>query len=123
MSLFQAGDFILHSGMKSKWKIDCDALTPDDWKALAVILMEKYAVAKMTFSAVEGVPTGGLAFAKALEPYCTPGSPLTLVVDDVWTTGESWKTQCKRRANVLGAVVFARQPLKDWRMTCLFRMY
>jgi len=35
MNLFQFGDFSLHSGSKSKWKIECDALTDEDVEALA----------------------------------------------------------------------------------------
>lgn len=56
MSLFKLGDFELHSGQRSNWKIDCDALTPADWRALAKMIVDRLA----PFGAVEGVPRGGL---------------------------------------------------------------
>lgn len=101
MALFQTGDFTLHSGSKSKWKIMCEALTPEDWAGLAAIAAERLPA----FGSVEGVPRGGLAFAEALKQYATTG-PL-LIADDVMTTGASMEQQrAGRRA--IGVVAFAR---------------
>ena len=62
MNLFQKGDFQLHSGGKSEFKIDCDALSEHDWETLAYMTAKEF-----RFKRVVGVPEGGLAFARALE--------------------------------------------------------
>ena len=108
-SLFQRGNFTLHSGQKSHFKIDCDALTDEDWEALAEMIWEKAG----NFGKVIGVPTGGLKLAKALDKYATDGA--ILIVDDVLTTGrsmEEMKAACD--GNVIGAVVFARNECPAW---------
>jgi orotate phosphoribosyltransferase len=114
MSLFQLGDFILASGKKSPFKIDCDFLSWDDWQTLAFLLAQRV----QTFCDVYGVPTGGEMFAKALKPYAVEDSEYILIVDDVWTTGESmnkfetkigWDTGW--RYGLVRAVAFARAPV------------
>lgn len=83
--LFQLGEVTLSSGRTSDWKIECDALTPADWDTLARLATR----GMPSFRQVVGVPTGGLAFARALEKYAEPFSPYLLICDDVWTTGRS----------------------------------
>lgn len=102
--LFQRGDFTLASGQRSAWKIECDALTPEDWEGLAAMAVENLPA----FGSVEGVPRGGLPFADALRAYATEG-PL-LIADDVFTTGGSIE---KHRAgrDAIGIVAFARNPI------------
>jgi orotate phosphoribosyltransferase len=123
MSLFQRGDFTLHSGQKSGWKIDCDALTDGDWEALAAMLAERLP----PFGVVTGVYRGGLKLAEALRQYRNPSVPRALVVDDVLTTGASMEGAAPAVAarypgyEVAGAVVFARGPCPDW-VVPLFRM-
>jgi orotate phosphoribosyltransferase len=85
-TLFQMGDFTLNSGAKSKWKLECDALTDGDWDGLAQ--MVKLLVGP--FSAVAGIPRGGLKLAERLEKYVELEGP-HLVVDDVLTTGGSFR--------------------------------
>lgn len=107
-NLFQIGDFSLHSGSKSKWKIECDALTSGDWETLALMIAER----AKPFGAVLGVPRGGLALATALLPYVddrrVPRHP-TLIVDDVLTTGNSvMELIAKPNGPVKVWVVFAR---------------
>lgn len=120
MNLFQHGDVVLHSGSVSKWKIECDALTDEDWETLALMLSQKL----QPFKTVEGVPRGGLKLAKALQKYCGSGGN-HLIVDDVLTSGKSMKEA--RRAikkevvSVAGAVVFARNYCEMW-ITPLFQM-
>lgn len=107
MNLFQTGNFTFHSGLKNSFKIECDALTYDDWQSLAQI------AAKILppFGSVEGVPEGGLNLAKMLEEYVSQG-PL-LIVDDVLTTGGSMEVQRNNR-KAIGLVVFARTTPPDW---------
>lgn len=118
MSLFQTGDFSLHSGARSIWKIECDALTPEDWRALAAMAAEILP----PFGCVVGVPRGGLPFADALTQYVSP-SPLLLIADDVLTTGASMEEMLAAHDSsgpVIGVCVFARGPAPEW-VTPLFR--
>jgi orotate phosphoribosyltransferase len=125
MSLFQTGFFQLHSGESSNFKIDCDFLTDEDINAIALQLVHRLP----TFRTVEGVPTGGLRLAEALQQYVVPqengwykdvGYPL-LIVDDVFTTGGSVEEHRAGRYEAIGAVIFARNPTPSW-ITPLFRM-
>ena len=112
MGLFKLGDFTLHSGSKSYWKIDCDALADEDWATLARMVYES--VGK--FRKVVGIPQGGLKLAKALKSYrfLNPQYP-TLIVDDVLTTGNSMEKMKKSLSgDCIGAVVFARGKCPSW---------
>lgn len=104
-ALFQRGDFTLHSGARSAWKIECDALTDADWSGLAAMISER-----CDFGEAVGVPTGGLKLAAALSKYLTRGAP-RLVVDDVLTTGKNI-TEMMQPGDI-GWVVFARGPLPE----------
>ncbi len=112
--LFRLGKFQLHSGEKSYWKIDCDALTDDDWKALARLIAERY-----KFGGVVGVPAGGMKLAAELRHYVTQRYPVLMVVDDVLTTGGSVVETMKkvkvddprRPSFIYGLVIFARGEL------------
>jgi len=118
-NLFRFGDFTLHSGNRSLYKIDCDCLTDDDWATLAIMIHDSI----NNFYDVIGVPTGGLKLANALEPYCSrnPRHP-TLIVDDVLTTGNSMENARKQvERDCIGAVVFARSKPPYW-ITPLFSM-
>lgn len=108
MNLFKYGALTLHSGAKSMWKIDCDALTDDDLKTLAFMLT----AIVPEFGSVEGVPRGGLRLAAALQEYVTKGP--VLIVDDVLTTGASMNVQRGDRHDAIGAVLFARGPVPLW---------
>lgn len=123
MHLFQSGDFKLHAGGKSSWKIDCDALTDRDWETLALMLAERLP----PFGTVLGIPRGGLQLAKYMREHITGGSDVTLVVDDVCTTGKSFREFAKQygiwNQRLHGAVVFCRNrsALPVW-VTPLFTM-
>src|SRR5437899_1361464 len=105
MSLFQRGDFKLHSGMNSAFKIDCDFLTDSDIDTIAEMLSKRLTA----FSYVEGVPRGGLRLATAMKKYTTPAAPFCpfLIVDDIFTTGRSMEEHRAGRS-AIGAVIFAR---------------
>lgn len=120
-SLFQSGAFRLHSGALSDFKIDCDALTDADIDALAKELHKRVE----PFGIVLGVPTGGMRIAKALEPFRTVGHHNILIVDDVFTTGNSIKEFAANFAQPLKylnyAVLFSRGPCDG--VTALFQMH
>lgn len=123
MSLFQTGEFNLHSGQKSTFKIDCDALTDEDIKTVALMLVHRLPA----FGFVIGVPQGGLRLAKAMKPFIVEDSNNRLIVDDVLTTGGSMEKFKKDmylpifHPVVFGAVIFARSFTPDW-ITPLFRL-
>ena len=102
MSLFQLGKFISHAGNELEWKIECDALTDDDWECLAKMISER-----TTFGSVYGIPRGGVKLQLALEKYCDPNNKIRLVVDDVYTTGKSMRNVMV--GDDIGFVIFARK--------------
>lgn len=113
MNLFQAGDFTLRGGRKSIFKLECDALTPEDWDGLAAMAVEFLP----PFGSVVGVPRGGLRFADALRKYATSDSDLLLIAEDVCTTGgsmERFLEDVGSPSEVWGVCVFARGPVPDW---------
>ena len=116
-NLFQLHDFTLHSGAKTSWKIECDALTDADWEALAFMAMEKMGWPQIRM--VVGVPFGGAKLAQSLQRNVTDEGCL-LVVDDVLTTGASMEKLHKNAADK-GLVVFARGECPSW-ITPIFQM-
>ncbi len=115
--LFKSGDFVLHSGSKSNFLIDCEALTNAELEALAA-----YVVPTLPgFEAVVGIPRGGLRFAEALARYIKPGTGTMLLVDDVYTTGASMTEARMQEPNAIGVVIFARRQPPFW-ITPIFTM-
>lgn len=104
--LFNRADVVLHSGVQSDWIIDCRALNVSDLEALAFIGSRIVA----PFSAVVGVPRGGLRFADVMAAYAQPAGGL-LVVDDVLTTGGSMIETMTAFGAQEGLVIFARGEL------------
>ncbi len=129
MNLFQSGQFKLHSGEETDFKIECDALTDEDWATLAQVIRKRF-----VYSAVTGVPRGGLKLAELLVPYITPKSRRHLIVDDVYTTGTSMRDMRDKcqvtmadygpRGYHIGVVVFARARIqgKDGWIKPIFQM-
>lgn len=118
MILFQRGDFTLHSGAKSLWKIECDSLTEEDWHTLAIMVRQIVG----PFGHCIGVPRGGLKLQNYLSPMATEGP--CLIVDDVLTSGGSMTRERDRWLSggptipkyheVIGAVIFARGLCPGW---------
>ena len=87
MDLFQRVDFISHAGIPMSWKIECDAISNDEWIAIAKMIMEYQ---DRPFSKAVGIPRGGLKLAEALNEYASGNSDdFPLICDDVFTTGTS----------------------------------
>jgi len=115
--LFVAGDFVLHSGGLSYWKIDCDALADSDTETLALLIAQQF-----HFDRCEWVATGGERLGKVLQGYLSSRLPHNLlIVDDVLTTGASMEEQRAGR-EAIGVVIFARGPCPSW-VTPLFRSF
>ena len=102
MNLLKYGKFTSHAGKELDFKIECDALTNEDWEWIAKLISNR-----CKFGKVYGIPSGGVTLQKALEKYVTPNNPYSLVVDDVWTTGKSMMEVMQ--PGDLGFVVFARE--------------
>jgi len=115
-SLFVGGHFTLHSGAPSRWKIECDVLTWEDWHTLATIAVRELDIPP--FGQVVGIPRGGTALAEQMESYSIAGVKHTLICDDVWTTGGSMRKMQRECTDgvylVSGLVAFARNPVDDW---------
>jgi len=115
-NLFKYGEFTLASGRKSKFKIDCDALSPDDWSAIAALVGPR-----LSFGTVVGIPRGGWKFAEALYKYRDPSSSCILYADDVWTTGGSLQRFVNKEYPMTAVVLFYRgvERPPDW-LTVVF---
>lgn len=109
MTIFKLGNFRLHSGKESLWKIDLDELSDRDWETLAFLVAKDVG----PFQDVEGVPTGGLKLAEMLKPYRTDTGVELLIVDDVCTNAASMEKQRNKRTAV-GIVIFARGRYPYW---------
>ena len=124
MNLFQKINLKLSSGKESDFKIECDALTDEDWECLAYLISKK-----VEFYSLLGVPTGGYKLHRSLMKYATSKTGNCLIVDDVLTTGSSMEKEKERvlkhfsstTEKVVGFVVFARGKCPDW-VTPLFQM-
>jgi orotate phosphoribosyltransferase len=117
MNLFEKKEFFSHSGDLLDWKIECDALTDEDIETLAYLISKKY-----TFRRVYGLPTGGVRLGIALQKYTDENSEVSLIVDDVLTTGKSmedhrhnvWAEALSDNEEVAGVVIFARKECPYW---------
>ena len=110
LGLFRSGDFTLRSGRRSRWKIECDAFTTEDWTTLALMASEVLP----RFRDVLGVPRGGVPFAQALVPFASGEvSDPFLIAEDVCTTGgsmERFRDSLGGEGPFVGVCVFAREP-------------
>jgi orotate phosphoribosyltransferase len=116
LPLFQLGNFVLHSGGESDWKINCDMLDDNDIRCLARLVHKLVS----PFCTVTGIPRGGIRLAEELQQYVTVYGP-HLLVDDVYTTGNSMETYKDKILGysgsppvIIGAVIFARGPCPFW---------
>jgi orotate phosphoribosyltransferase len=84
-------EFIMHSGDKSDFKIECDALTDEELETAALLLSRKVG----QFSHVVGIPHGGIKLAFFMKKYRNFSKERLLIVDDVYTTGRSMSEAIK----------------------------
>jgi hypothetical protein len=113
-------DFFLHSGERSFFKIECDALTEGEIDTFALLISRRY-----TFGRVIGIPEGGRRIAQALTPYIERYNERVLLVDDVYTTGSSMREARDKVSEpyVAGVVLFARCPIGESWIEPVFQMW
>jgi hypothetical protein len=123
MDLFQKQKFTSHAGIPMEWKIEMDAISDKEWDCLASMIMDYQ---KEPFSKVVGIPRGGVKLQNALQKYSEwEQNHPWLVVDDVYTTGTSFREFCTTRETMFAYkwVVFARKPTdSDSGVRALFTM-
>jgi orotate phosphoribosyltransferase len=125
MSLFQWGDFTLHSGEKSWWRIDCDSFTDSEIELLAKMIRHRNGAFHQVRYPESHPGSFVHKLSTALQRYKSDfvGRGFSvLVVDDVLTTGASVE-EIKEQAikeialegvEVWGVVIFARGKCPDW---------
>ena len=124
MALFQDGDFISHAGLPLGWKLECDALSAEDWRCLAKMIREREH--RPWYKAV-GIPRGGVQLGEYLNEYSSGNKqdPI-LIADDVYTTGTSFREFKKNGYAFDPAIywcVFARNPIDpEHKVNALFTM-
>ena len=125
IDLFQKIDFKSHSGLDLTWKIEMDALTPNEWDCISHMIREL----SPPFREAIGIPRGGNVLGKLLNRHGTgkEEDPIC-IVDDVLTTGMSMNTYREemdierwQKSCALGWVVFARVRPPKW-IKALFQM-
>ena len=126
--LFQDGDFTSHAGLPLAWKIECDAITDDEWRCLAKMVMDYQT---RPFYKAVGIPRGGLKFAEAMNEYASGNdTDQIMICDDVFTTGTSMLDFIKEEYPMWSMgqgyrwVVFARKPsnVNPYHTKALFTM-
>lgn len=134
MSLFQWGNFTLHSGDKSWWRIDCDSLTDSEIELFAKLIRERNGNFNIATYPKSHPGSCVPKLAAALQKYTEPkfyDNPIILIIDDVLTTGSSME-EVKTLQNkyfqertmvpeIYGVVLFARGKCPDW-ITPIFQM-
>ena len=114
LSLFVQQRWTMHSGGVSDYKIECDALTPNDWHCIAFLTHKQFGPIRDVY----GVPRGGVPFENALKQFVEPDvtEGLRLIVDDVLVTGASMEEarETLRWDDAVGIVVFARNIEPPW---------
>ena len=121
--LFQSVDFVSHSGLDLKWKIECDAISDPEWFTISQMIME----ISPPFKEAIGIPRGGTKLGNLLNQHGTgKRKDPRCIVDDVLTTGGSMNEFLRKRhwrnpTDYMGWVVFSRIKPPEW-VTALFQM-
>lgn len=125
MSLFQHGNFQLHSGDTSWWRIDCDDLSNAELGIFAKMIHDKFGVFHEISYPQSHYGSAAPRLAEALISYKSNfiGNGFKiLIVDDVLTTGNSMNEIKDKLSNrsypigleIFGAVLFARGVCPSW---------
>lgn len=120
--LVQIGEVQLNSGQWLDWKLIADDFIRENLEGLVHLIRSKAG----PFSHVYGIPRGGSLLEEALFPHASRSLQSTcLVVDDVLTTGGSFKRAKEKLSGTyshfIGWTVFSRGPCPGW-VTSVFQM-
>tara|TARA_B110000495_G_scaffold203689_1_gene228812 strand:- start:1691 stop:2101 length:411 start_codon:yes stop_codon:yes gene_type:complete len=127
MDLFQRYDYKSHANLDLTWKLECDAISDGEWSVLARIISE---LESRPFSDVVGIPRGGVKLENEMLNYVSGNkNDPVLIVDDVWTTGTSFKEfvgihvieKMTEHVGWFGWCIFARTQTSN-HVTALFQM-
>lgn len=108
MSLFKLGNFILSSGERTDWVIDCNALSDGDIKAMVSIAIGILP----PFGSVVATTHGDMRFVQELSHHSQDGGRL-LIAQDVITNGNSME-EARDGRDAIGICMFARQKPPSW---------
>ena len=119
MSLLQWGNFTLHSGENSWWRIDCDAFTDSEIALIAKLMLERIPNHYGKVLYPESHPGSVMhKLAAEMRNYIDEKSNNILIVDDVLTIGNSMRElyflSATYGAEIFGAVIFARGLCPSW---------
>ena len=127
MDLFQRYNYKSHANLDLTWKLECDAISDEEWSVLARIISE---LESRPFSDVVGIPRGGVKLENEMLNYVSGNkNDPVLIVDDVWTTGTSFKEfvgihiieKMTEHVGWFGWCIFARTQTSN-HVTALFQM-
>ena len=115
MSTFLSGDYSVHLGRITPWRIDPSQFDDGDWDCFAQMVVERYP----NFERVVGVSQYGVKLESHLTQHATHGG--LLIVDDVLhpQTINDMRLYFRTREKyvnhqIQGFVIFARVPCPRW---------
>jgi hypothetical protein len=121
MSLLQHGNFKLHAGGDSWWRIDCDDMSDAELGIIARMIAEHHGPFNGVVCPKSHYGSAAPRLVAALEQYKTNlYSPTFILVDDVLTTGSSMEAlrqfiiAGRVGISAKGYVIFARDECPDW---------
>ena len=109
--MFRLGEYKSRSGRMLPYKVECNDLTYEDMIAIADHIKRNY-----EFGAIYAMSENMIPITKMLKEHMSCHRTI-LVLDDVLTTGETFKTfknTYKGKFDIIGVVIFARGKCPSW---------
>ena len=100
----------MNSGGIARYKIECEALTDEDFETLAWLIAQKGEIRE-----VHGVSNNGRRLAEYVKQHLS-NNGVQLILDDVLTTGATMEAARRDLGwhDALGVVIFSRGPCPRW---------
>jgi hypothetical protein len=115
VTIFSKGDYSIHNGRVTPWRIIPSSFSDEDWECFAQLIAERFP----NFEKVIGVSQFGVKLESHLSQYSTHGG--LLIVDDVLYPETMNKMRLYFRTrkkyvnyDIQGFTVFARVPCPSW---------